>query len=60
MILVGCDLHSRQQHVAVLDTTTGEVSVSESGRLRHGLQAPVAPRRRLNAVRVVYAPGRRP
>jgi hypothetical protein len=25
MTLVGCDLHSRKQQVAVLDTTTGEV-----------------------------------
>ena len=29
MTLVGCDLHSRKQHVAVLDTTTGEVLEQE-------------------------------
>jgi len=25
MTFVGCDLHTRQQQVAVLDTTTGEI-----------------------------------
>ena len=29
MTLVGCDLHSRKQQVAVLDTTTGEVLEQE-------------------------------
>jgi hypothetical protein len=29
MTLVGCDLHSRKQPVAVLDTTTGEVLEQE-------------------------------
>jgi transposase len=29
MTLVGCDLHSRKQQVAVLDTTTGEVAEQE-------------------------------
>lgn len=29
MILVGCDLHSRKQQVAVLDTGTGEVREQE-------------------------------
>src|SRR5262249_15654271 len=29
MILIGCDLHSRKQQVAVLDTTTGEVLEQE-------------------------------
>src|SRR5499425_1922517 len=29
MTLVGCDLHSRKQQVAVLDTTTGEVVEQE-------------------------------
>jgi hypothetical protein len=29
MTLVGCDLHSRKQQVAVLDTTTGEVREQE-------------------------------
>src|SRR5262245_48128446 len=29
MILVGCDLHSRKQQVAVLDTNTGEVLEEE-------------------------------
>jgi transposase len=32
MTLVGCDLHSRNQHVAVLDTETGEV---QEHRLEH-------------------------
>jgi len=29
MTLVGCDLHSRKQQVAVLDTTTGEILEQE-------------------------------
>ena len=29
MTLVGCDLHSRKQQVAVLDTDTGEVLEQE-------------------------------
>ena len=29
MTLVGCDLHSRKQQVAVLDTTTGEIREQE-------------------------------
>jgi hypothetical protein len=29
MTLVGCDLHSRKQQVAVFDTTTGEVIEQE-------------------------------
>jgi len=29
MILVGCDLHTRKQQVAVLDTETGEVIEQE-------------------------------
>jgi len=29
MTLVGCDLHSRKQQVAVLDTSTGEVLEEE-------------------------------
>ena len=29
MTLVGCDLHSRKQQVAVLDMTTGEVLEQE-------------------------------
>src|SRR5262249_58090814 len=29
MTLVGCDLHSRKQQIAVLDTTTGEVLEQE-------------------------------
>jgi len=29
MTLIGCDLHSRKQQVAVLDTTTGEVREQE-------------------------------
>jgi transposase len=32
MMLVGVDLHSREQSVAMLDTTTGEL---EERRLRH-------------------------
>ena len=36
MTLVGCDLHSRNQQVAVLDTDTGEV---QERRLAHDDQA---------------------
>ena len=31
MTLVGCDLHTRTQQVAVLDTRTGEVSEHQLG-----------------------------
>ena len=36
MTFVGCDLHTRQQQVAVLDTDTGEV---QERRLAHDDQA---------------------
>ena len=36
MTFVGCDLHTRQQHVAVLDTETGEM---QERRLAHDDQA---------------------
>ena len=39
MTLVGCDLHSRQQQVSILDTTTGEVLEQE---LAHHGDAAVA------------------
>jgi hypothetical protein len=48
MTLVGCDLHSRKQQVAVLDTTTGEVLEQELAhagdvveRLYRALRPPV-------------------
>jgi hypothetical protein len=40
MTLVGCDLHSRKQQVAVLDTTTSEVREQELAMDGDGENAP--------------------
>jgi hypothetical protein len=55
MRIIGCDLHSRQQTLAMLDTTTGEVVkktqvhalLNEGGGLRSLWPASRAARRRL-------------
>ncbi len=38
MTFVGCDLHTRMQQVAVLDTGTGEVSEGQLGHDRSAIE----------------------